>query len=86
MPARPGEGPAVAPEDLAQPPTHAVACHGYAHAPGHGKAKLQAAVPSQKKDLEVASGHADPGGVTLFEIPSFAKAVVPGEGLPDGRA
>ena len=40
----------------------------------------------QQKKLEVASGHADPGGIALFEFSSLSKAVVPGEGLPDGRA
>ena len=34
----------------------------------------------------MASGHADPGGIALFEFSSLSKAVVPGEGLPDGRA
>src|SRR6476646_4344044 len=33
----------------------------------------------------MASGHADPGGVTLFEFSSLSKAVVPGECLPDNR-
>ena len=32
----------------------------------------------------MASGHADPGGIALFEFSSLSKAVVPGEGLPDG--
>jgi len=32
----------------------------------------------------MASGHADPGGVALFEFSSLSKAVVTGEGLPDG--
>ena len=40
----------------------------------------------QKKKLKVASGHADPGGVALFEFSSLSKAVVPGEALADGRA
>jgi hypothetical protein len=32
----------------------------------------------------MTSGHADPGGIALFEFSSLSKAVVPGEGLPDG--
>lgn len=32
----------------------------------------------------MASGHADPGGIALFEFSSLSKAVVPGEVLPDG--
>ena len=84
--ARPRERAAVSPEDLAQPTTHAIARRGDAHTLGHRKPQLERVGPRQKKHLEVASGHPDPGGVTLFEIPSFAKAVVPGEGLPDNPA
>ena len=40
----------------------------------------------EKKDLDVASGNAHPGGVALFEFPAFAEAVVFREGLGDGRA
>ena len=75
-------------EELAQAPLDAVADDGVPDSLRHGNADPRprgGGIRPEKKD-EMASGHADPGGVALFEFRSFAKAVVPGEGLPDGPA
>src|SRR5262249_40457862 len=76
------------PEDLPQAPAHPIAGDRVSHPPGSGQAE-PGARPfrlGEDENLDVAPGDARSGGVALFEFPSFAKAVVPGEFLPNGRA
>jgi hypothetical protein len=79
---------AIAPEDLAQPTAQTVACDGAPDASWHGDPESGSSpfLPRQEKQLEMASRHADPGGVALFEFPSLPKAVAAGEGLRRDRA
>jgi hypothetical protein len=72
---------AVSAKDLPQPASDAVANHGSPDAPRDGQAESRPR-GRQQENLEVASRNAHPGGVALFEFPSFSKAVVAGEGLP----
>jgi len=78
----------VAPKDLAQPAPDPVANDGSPQTPGHGHSEAHGSGnrSRQQKQLEMAPGHADPGGVALFEFPSLPKAVAAGEDLPPGRA
>jgi len=73
-------------KDLAHAPPQTVADDRSSRAlpDGDAEASPPGAAARQEEDLEMASGHADPGGIALFELASLSKAVVPGEGLPGG--
>ena len=75
-------------EDLAQAAAQAVAHDGAARSFPHGDSEAAAlrVAARQKEQQQVTSGHADAGDVALFEFSSLSKAVVAGEGLPDGPA
>ena len=77
----------MAPENLPQPSAHAIAHDGVSHAPRNrdAQARPRDGPAGEKEDLDVSPGNTYPGGVALFEFPAFAEAVVPGEGLGDGR-
>ncbi len=78
----------VAPKDLADAPAQAVSGHGVADPSRNGdpQPRRRSHLPRKEKNLKMAPGNPDPGGVALFEFPSFSKAVVTGEGLPNGRS
>ena len=78
----------MAAEDLSDAAPDAISDDGAPRALPHGdsEAPLTGVAARQEMKLEVASGHADPGGIALFEFSSLSKAVVPGESLPGGRA
>jgi hypothetical protein len=73
--------------DLPNPTPESVAHDGAPRALAYGDpdARPLPVLSGEKKQLKMASGHADPGGVALFEFSSLSKAVVPGEGLPHNR-
>ena len=75
-------------EDLPNPTPEAVAHDGTARALAHGNsdARPLRVLSGEKKQLKMASGNPDPGGIALFEFSSLSKAVVAEEGLPHGRA
>jgi hypothetical protein len=79
--------PAAPPEDLPNPAPKAVAHDGSPGSPAHGDpdAGILRVLAGEEKQLQMTSGHADPGGVALFEFSSLSKAVVPGESLPHNR-
>src|SRR5439155_19310613 len=85
---RPRQLRAAPAKDLSDSPAQAISRHGVARAPGHGdpQPRTTGGPAIEKKHLQMASGRPDPRGVALFEFSSLSKAVVAGEGLPDGPA
>jgi hypothetical protein len=79
---------ARAPKNLAQPTTDPIAHDRVAHALRNrdSEARSRCRVSGrQHEHQEMSAGNARSGGVALFEFPALAEAVVPGEGLGDGR-
>ncbi len=78
----------MAAEDLSDTPAQPIARDGLARATRDRDAESRApfATARLEEEPEKASGHADSGGVALFEFPSLSKAVVAGEPFPDDPA